>query len=72
MTPVYVATFTENEFCLFAFLENNELGKLVAEGKWLTPQNIRETLLKRFRFITLKEAAKQILDIVKNDFFMET
>jgi len=67
LTSKYVATFTENELCLFEFLDNNELGKAVAmEDKWLTPLNIRDTLLKRFEVTNLKESARQILDIVKS------
>lgn len=67
--PKYVITFTENEFCLFEFADNQELGEAVAmEDKWLTPQNIQDSLLKRFEVTDLKQSAKQILDIVKNDF----
>ena len=68
LLPKYVATFTENEFCLFEFAENQGLGEAVAmEGKWLTPQNIRDALLKRFKVADLKTSAKQILDIVKEE-----
>lgn len=65
----YVVTFTENEFCLFEFANNQELGEAVAmEDKWLTPQNIRDVLLKRVEVTDLKTSAKQVLDAVKNDF----
>ena len=67
----YVITFTENEFCLFEFADNQELGEAAMEGKWLTPQNIRDALLKKFEVTNLKTSAKQILDIVKNDFAKE-
>ena len=70
--PKYVITFTENEFCLFEFADNQELGEAVAmEDKWLTPKNIRDVLLKRVKVTDLKKSAKQILDIVKNDFAKE-
>lgn len=68
MFPKYVATFTENEFCLFEFADNHELGQAVAmEDKWLTPQDIRDVLLKRAKVTDLKQSAKEILDIVKKD-----
>ena len=68
LLPKYVATFTENEFCLFEFADNQELGEAAMEGKWLRPENIQDALLKRLEVRNLKESAKQILNIVKNDF----
>lgn len=69
----YVATFTENEFCLFEFADNHKLGEAAAmEGKWLTSQNIQDTLLRRFQVADLKTSAKQILDIARNSFAEET
>jgi len=70
--PKYVVTFSENEFCLFEFADNQELGEAVAmEDKWLTPQNIRDALLRRFKVSNLKTSAKEILDIVKSEFVKE-
>lgn len=62
---IYVSTFTENEFCLFEYVGNVELGEAAIEGKWLTPQNIQDVLLERFEVNDLKTSAKHILDIVR-------
>ena len=65
-------TFSENEFCLFEFADNQELGEAIAmEDKWLTPQNIRDALLRRANVSNLKTSAKEILDIVKSEFVKE-
>jgi len=68
LLPKYVATFTENEYCIFEFADNWDMGAAVAEeDKFLTTLEIKEALIERRRVVDLKSACKQILDFLKSN-----